>query len=228
MGKTERNRERDRERNSWTLNIPLWKLCRLFRKLAGQAMSAVQIIVWHKCFKGGRESVESDPRSGRPETSRTPESVQCVWAVIKNDQRLTVWELEADLGIPKTTVSEILTQDLGMKCVVAKLVPQLLLPEQKEHCAAVADELMQIVTRFPQESHNWRWTVGFQLWSRNEDPVTPMEVTWFFTPKEGTAKSQQDQDHTLGKVLSIMSITLQAKQLIRSTTSKFFICWEMQ
>ena len=25
------------------LNIPLWKLCRLFRKLAGQAMSAVQI-----------------------------------------------------------------------------------------------------------------------------------------------------------------------------------------
>ena len=49
-------------------------------------------------------------------------------------------ELEADLGIPKTTVSEILMQDLGRKRVVAKFVPWLLLPEQKEHCAAVAND----------------------------------------------------------------------------------------
>ena len=45
-------------------------------------------------------------------------------------------ELEADLGIPKTTVSEILTQDLGMKGVVAKFILGLLLPEQKKQCAA--------------------------------------------------------------------------------------------
>ena len=35
---------------------------------------------------------------------------------------LTVWELEADLGIPKITLSEILTQNLGMKCIVAKFI----------------------------------------------------------------------------------------------------------
>ena len=34
--------------------------------------SSVQIKVWHKCFKNGRESVESDPHSGRPAASRTP------------------------------------------------------------------------------------------------------------------------------------------------------------
>ena len=28
------------------------------------AMSAAQIKVWHKCFKDGEESVESDPHSG--------------------------------------------------------------------------------------------------------------------------------------------------------------------
>ena len=56
-----------------------------------------------------------------------------------NQQRLATdsAELEGDLGIPKTTVSEILTQDLGMKCVMAKLIPWLLLLEQKDHCAAV-------------------------------------------------------------------------------------------
>ena len=32
-------------------------------------MSVVQIKVWHKYFKDGRESVESDPRSGRPATT---------------------------------------------------------------------------------------------------------------------------------------------------------------
>ena len=52
-------------------------------------------------------------------------------------------ELEADLGIPKTAVSEIFMQDLGMKGAMAKFVPQLLLPEQKEHHAAVAKDLIQ-------------------------------------------------------------------------------------
>ena len=38
------------------------------------AMTAAQIKVWHKHFKDGRESVESDPRFRRPATSRTPEN----------------------------------------------------------------------------------------------------------------------------------------------------------
>ena len=54
-------------------------------------------------------------------------------------------ELEADLGIPKTTVSEILMQDLGMKCVVANFVPWLLLAEQKEHCTAFANDLIKLL-----------------------------------------------------------------------------------
>ena len=58
-------------------------------------------------------------------------------------------ELEVDLGIPNSTVSEILMQDLGMKCVVAKFVLQLLLLEQKEHRAAVANDLIQTATNEP-------------------------------------------------------------------------------
>ena len=78
-----------------------------------------------------KESVESDPHSRRLATSRAPENAERVRATINKDRRLTVRELEADLGIPKTTVSEILMQDPGMKHVVAKFVLQLLLPEQK-------------------------------------------------------------------------------------------------
>ena len=115
----------------------------------GNAMSAVQIKLWHKHFKDGQESVESDPHSGRPATSRAPENVERVQAAINKDRQLAVWELEAELGIPTTTVSEILTQDLGMKHVVAKFSLQLLLPEQKEHRAAVANDLSQTATNEP-------------------------------------------------------------------------------
>ena len=54
------------------------------------AMSAAQIKVWHTRFKDGRESVESDPRSGRPAASRTLESVERVRAAINKDQCLKV------------------------------------------------------------------------------------------------------------------------------------------
>ena len=58
-------------------------------------------------------------------------------------------ELEADLGIPKTTVSEILTQDLDMKNVMATFVLWLLLPEQKERHSAVANDLIQTAPNEP-------------------------------------------------------------------------------
>ena len=68
---------------------------------------------------------------------------------INKDWRLTGRELEADLGLPKTTVSQTLTQDLGMKRVVAKFIPWLLLPEQKEHRATVANDLIQTAINEP-------------------------------------------------------------------------------
>ena len=50
------------------------------RAFGDDAMSAAQIKVWHKSFKDGQESVESDSCSGRPVTSRTPENVERVQA----------------------------------------------------------------------------------------------------------------------------------------------------
>ena len=84
------------------------------KDFSDDAMSAVHINVKHKCFKDGRESVERDPHSGGPATSSTPGNVECVRAAINKDQQLTVRELEADLGTPRTTGSEISMQDLGV------------------------------------------------------------------------------------------------------------------
>ena len=136
----------------------IWMIQKDFRD---NAMSAAQIKVWHKCFKDGQKSLERGPCSGRPATSTTPENVERVQAAINKDQRPTVQELEADLGIPKTTVSDILTKDFGMKCIMAKFVLWLLLPEQKEDEAVVANEpppMIQTATNEPDflKGHNQR------------------------------------------------------------------------
>ena len=49
------------------------------------AMSAAQIKMWQRYFKYGQESVDSDPCSGRPATSRTPENIERVQPVISKD-----------------------------------------------------------------------------------------------------------------------------------------------
>ena len=50
--------------------------------------------------------MESDPRSGRPSTSRKPENVERVWAAINENRLLTVRELGEALGIPWTITKE--------------------------------------------------------------------------------------------------------------------------
>ena len=40
------------------------------------AVTAVQVKVWQKCFRDGQEFVESGPCSGRPAASRIPENVK--------------------------------------------------------------------------------------------------------------------------------------------------------
>jgi hypothetical protein len=115
----------------------------LIKKVIGNdSMSKAQIKLWYSRFKVGRESVESDRRSGRPSTSRTPENVESVRAAINKNRRLTVRELQEGLEIPRTIVLRILTEDLGKKRVAAKFVPRLLSREQKEFRAAVAQDLI--------------------------------------------------------------------------------------
>ena len=104
----------------------IWLLQKAFRD---DAMSAAQIKVWHKYFKDGWESVKSDPHSGRPATSRTPESVEHVPAAINKDWWLTV-RTRSWSGDSKNYCVWDFDTDFDMKHIVAKFVPWLLLPEQ--------------------------------------------------------------------------------------------------
>ena len=71
-----------------------------------ESMGITQIKEWYRQFKNGHTSVDSDPRSGRPSLPTTSENIKRA-------------QLENDLGIPKTTVWEILNKILGMTRVCA-------------------------------------------------------------------------------------------------------------
>ena len=58
----------------------------ILKAFRDDAMSAAQIKVWPRCFKDGQNSVESDPHSGRPATSGTPENAERVWTAINKDR----------------------------------------------------------------------------------------------------------------------------------------------
>ncbi|GFU37816.1 HTH_48 domain-containing protein [Trichonephila clavipes] len=79
----------------------------------------------------GHQSVNSDPRSGRPSTSRNEDKITQVKAVVRSDRRLTVREIAQECYISVGSFDEILRKDLNMRRVSAKFVPRLLTDDQQ-------------------------------------------------------------------------------------------------
>ena len=96
-----------------------------------EAIGRTQTYEWWKRFKEGRNSVDDDPRSGRPSTSKTDYNVAKVREVIRSNCRLTVREVAEEVSI--TVCHEILTENLGMHRIAAKFVPRLLTEDQKQN-----------------------------------------------------------------------------------------------
>jgi len=96
------------------------------------AMKKTAFYKWVKRFSEGRESVSEEERSGRPATSRTEENIAKVRQIVRENRRLTVRNIAEHVNIDREIVRKILTEDLDMGKVCAKMVPQELTEEQKQ------------------------------------------------------------------------------------------------
>ena len=71
---------------------------KLLQEIYGDdTMSRTHLFEWHRRFKGGREELEDDHRSGRPST-RTDENVEHVRHKVRSNHRLTVRMIADELG----------------------------------------------------------------------------------------------------------------------------------
>ena len=98
-----------------------------------KCLSRSNVFIRLNRFKNGRESVEDEPRSGRPSTSKTDDNVVKVRNLVRSDRRLTIREMSDELNLSFYAVQSILTEDLNMRRVSAKFIPKLLTDEQKQH-----------------------------------------------------------------------------------------------
>ncbi|GFV73951.1 protein GVQW3 [Trichonephila clavipes] len=84
--------------------------------------SRAQGFRWFKAFSEGRESIEDEHRSGRPSVSKISENVVRVRDLVRSDRRLTVRMIGKELNMNHTTVHQILTNELKMRKICAKMV----------------------------------------------------------------------------------------------------------
>ena len=95
-------------------------------------MKKTAVCKWVKRFSEGRESVTDEERPGRPTTSTTEENISEVRQIVLENRRLTVRSIKEEKNIDRETVRKILTADLDMRKVCAKMATKELTEEQKQ------------------------------------------------------------------------------------------------
>ena len=124
----------------------------------------------HKGFLDGHESVKDEPCYGRPCMSKTDKNVTEVRALMMSDRRLTVRMIGCELNLNHQTIHDIMTRELGMQKICAKLVPKYLTNKQKENRKNVCLDLLQCVEN---DKNFFKHVItGDESWIFKYDPET--------------------------------------------------------
>ena len=83
---------------------------------------------WIERFRDGREAVEDNEGRGRPTTSKNNEKIDFVWNLVKEDGRLTVYQIAETVGISVGLAHSILHDNLCLSKLSARWVPKALRP----------------------------------------------------------------------------------------------------
>ena len=107
------------------------------------------------------------------------------------------------MGIPWTVVSEILTEDLGKKCVAARFVPWLMSKDQKEFCAEVAQDMLETANK--DSDFSKKFITGDESWVYDcaYDPVRKAHSSQWKSPKSSRQKKARQSQSNNKAVLMV-------------------------
>jgi len=148
----------------------------LVKVYGDNAMKKTAVYKWVKCFSEGRESVPDEERSGQPATSRTEENIAKVCQIVRENRPLTVRSTAEQVNINRETVRKILTEDLDMRKVCAKVVPKELTEEQKQRRVTICQDLLE-----RQDDILGRVITGDETWVYQYDPETKQQSAQWTT-----------------------------------------------
>ena len=126
------------------LGFPPTEIHADLQKLYGNgALKYATVCKWVRLFNDGWESIENDPRVGRPVSVLTEKNVATVKTLIEEDARYTVQEIEELSGIHSSIVFMILRERHGLRKICTCWVPHLLTDEQKQSRVRLASQIIE-------------------------------------------------------------------------------------
>lgn len=158
----------------------------LLEAYGDKCLSRARVFEWHKRFLEGRDSVKDDDRPGRPRTSTIDENVVKVRDTIRKDRRLSVRAVAEMLHMNRESVRRILTEELNMRKVCAKMVPKVLSDEQKERRTELCCDLLERIDGEP--SFLKSVITADETWIFTYDPETKRQSMHWKTPSSPRAK----------------------------------------
>ena len=107
------------------------------------ALKYATVCKWVRHFNDGQESIENDPRVGRPVSVLTERNVATVKTLIEEDAHYTMQEIEELSGIHSSSVLKILRERLGLRKICAQWVPYVFTDEQKQSRVRLASQVIE-------------------------------------------------------------------------------------
>ncbi|UYV71748.1 hypothetical protein LAZ67_9000217 [Cordylochernes scorpioides] len=86
-------------------------------------LSKSNVFIWHIRFSDGRNTLEDDKHTGRPSSSKTPESIEKGREFVANNRSASLRMMAEVLHINKETIRTILHEDLGKAKVWTSFLP---------------------------------------------------------------------------------------------------------
>ena len=84
----------------WKRGVKAVDISRQLSEVFGDsALKEKAVYKWVDRFKNGQETVDDDPRPGRPSTSLTKQNIEAVEQAVMADRRVTVREISNHVGI---------------------------------------------------------------------------------------------------------------------------------
>lgn len=171
------------------------------QEVLGESAPSYRVIAfWSSQFKRGRESIEDDPRPGRPVSCTTDQNVKKVEDLILRDRRIKLWQIATEMGISKERVGNIVHDVLGMSKVSARWVPKMLSAFDKQRRVQTSSEFLEMCKGNEEKIIN-RVVTGDETWIRYYDPESKREsMQWIYSGE--TAPRKFKTQASAGKIMA--------------------------
>ena len=173
-----------------------------------------------------RESLEDDPRPGRPRTTVTKSNIRRIHELLTADSRDTLRELARHTGLNLQRIHFIIRKVLGLKKICARWIPHLLDSKQKYDRVKKAKKILQTFSKYDQNKFS-AFVTGDETWIHYFEPkLKSANRVW--ATRNGRRPVIAKRTMSVKKVMYVMFFTNKGKALQivvpkgKSVTAKFY------